>query len=997
MRRLQSLSVFLFAVTFVAGSLVAPPASAAAPRPVAYPDYDAWNSIRTPRLSDDGAYLAYTIAPGDGDLTLVVRNVATGAETREARGNNAQFTADGKFVVYAIAPVKAEFDAAVKAKKPEAEQPKSGLGILELATGKATTYDRVKSSIVPRNGGRFIAFLHEPAPRPSASPAAAPEGAVVAPIATPSAAASGEPAPTTPTTPVTAGGRRGGRAGAAPAGALAAVGADIKRKDDGAAFVLRDLQTGTDVEVPNVTAYAISDDDRFAGYATETRDGRGDGMHVRDLAAGTVTDVLTGAGRYKAVAASRNGRTIGFLSDVASYAQDAPHYDVYVVDTTAAAPAAKLVVGETTAGMPRGAAVSDNRPLAFSKDGQRIFLGTAAAPTPVPSSTPVPIAVDLWTYKDLRLQSVQFHDQAQDRRRTYEGVYSVATGRFAQLASSTMQTVTTNENPHVALGIDQRPYEIAESWGERDVDLYAVSLTDGSRRLLVKKAAQSLLSPDGSYVVLWNRATRHWNSIRVSDGKRTVLAPEPKVTWYDETDDHPGPPPDYGSGGFIAGSKSVILYDRFDPWMVDLATGAAKNLTHGAGRAAHVVYSVMDMEADRDALPAGKPFLLSMSDQSTYGSGFASLPFAGGTPHTLIRADKLISNAFVQFGGVHQRIAAPVKARNADRIVFTQETYREFRDLWSSDLSFAAPKKVSHVNPQLTNFTWGTEQLISYTAKDGTPLRAVLLLPDKFDPKKKYPMLTYFYEKWTDQYHTFYPVGPRYPTLSRYVSHGYVVLLPDVVYKTGHPGQSALKCIMAAVEAVSAKGYIDQKHIGIAGHSWAAYQINYMITQTDRFRAVEAGAAVANMTSAYGGIRLESGNVREGQYESGQSRIGATPWDRPDLYLENSGLFHIKNIHTPYLTMHNTADGAVPFSQGVEFLTAMRRLGKPAYMFSFEGKDHNLRDTPADREQLKYWTVRFDEWFDYWLKGAARPSWFDGTDYLHRGQQTVRGLYGEKD
>jgi len=436
------------------------------------------------------------------------------------------------------------------------------------------------------------------------------------------------------------------------------------------------------------------------------------------------------------------------------------------------------------------------------------------------------------------------------------------------------------------------------------------------------------------------------------------------VTFYDETDDHPGPPPEYGLGGFIAGTNRVIVYDRYDPWLVDLATGAAKNLTGGAGRAAHVVYSVMNTDPEREALPAGKPFLLSLSDQNTYASGYASLPYGGGAPRTLIRADKVVNNAFAQFGGVHQRIAPPLKARNADRVVFSQETYREFRDLWTSDMTFARPQQVTHANPQLANFRWGSEQLISYTAKDGTPLRAVLLLPDNFDAKKKYPMLTYFYEKWSDQYHTFYLPGPRYPTISRYVSQGYVVLLPDVVYKVGHPGPSALACIMAAVDAVSKRGYIDQHRIGIAGHSWAAYQINYLITRTDRFRAVEAGAAVANMTSAYGGIRLESGNVREGQYEAGQSRIGATPWDRPDLYLENSGLFHIRNIHTPYLTMHNTADGAVPFSQGIQFITAMRRLGQPAYMFSFEGKDHTLRETPPHREQPKYWAVQFEEWFE---------------------------------
>ncbi len=179
----------------------------------------------------------------------------------------------------------------------------------------------------------------------------------------------------------------------------------------------------------------------------------------------------------------------------------------------------------------------------------------------------------------------------------------------------------------------------------------------------------------------------------------------------------------------------------------------------------------------------------------------------------------------------------------------------------------------------------------------------------------------------------------------------------------------------------------------MAGHSWAAYQINYMITKTHRFRAVEAGAAVDDMISAYGGIRLESGIVRESQYEHTQSRIGATPWDRPDLYVQNSGLFGIRSVTTPYLTIHNDADGAVPQFQGIEFITAMRRLGKEAYLFSFDGEAHGLRG----REQQKWWTVHLDEWFDHWLEDAPRPAWMNGVPYLHRGERDVHPLYGEPD
>jgi len=273
-------------------------------------------------------------------------------------------------------------------------------------------------------------------------------------------------------------------------------------------------------------------------------------------------------------------------------------------------------------------------------------------------------------------------------------------------------------------------------------------------------------------------------------------------------------------------------------------------------------------------------------------------------------------------------------------------------------------------------------------------LRAVMLIPDGLAKDRKAPLLLYFYETFSSTLHSYYTPAPgTSPNLSRYVSNGYVVVLPDVHYRVGHPGASAVNCLLPAVDAAVRTGYVDPNRVGIAGHSWAAYQINYLITKSHRFRAVEAGAAVDDMISAYSGIRLESGVVRESQYEHTQSRIGATPWDRPDLFMENSGLFGIKNITTPYLTIHNDMDGAVPQFQGIEFITAMRRLGKEAYLFSFDGEEHGLRG----REQQKYWTVHLDEWFDHWLKGAPRPAWMNGVDYLHRGERDVHPLYGEPD
>jgi dipeptidyl aminopeptidase/acylaminoacyl peptidase len=254
--------------------------------------------------------------------------------------------------------------------------------------------------------------------------------------------------------------------------------------------------------------------------------------------------------------------------------------------------------------------------------------------------------------------------------------------------------------------------------------------------------------------------------------------------------------------------------------------------------------------------------------------------------------------------------------------------------------------------------------------------------------------MVYIYEGLTQNLHSY--ATPNVGTsinVARYVSNGYVMLQPDIVYATGFPGESAEKCVIPAVNTVVAMGFIDQKRIGIQGHSWGGYQITHLITRTDIFAAVEAGASVSNMISAYGGIRWGTGMVRQFQYEKTQSRIGESPWDAPLLYIENSPIFWVKKIKTPYLTIHNDADDAVPWYQGIEFNTALRRLGKEAYMFTYNGELHGLRS----RDNMKHWTVHMDEFFDHYLLGKPRPEWMDkGVSFLDRGKRDVAPMFKKK-
>jgi dipeptidyl aminopeptidase/acylaminoacyl peptidase len=145
-----------------------------------------------------------------------------------------------------------------------------------------------------------------------------------------------------------------------------------------------------------------------------------------------------------------------------------------------------------------------------------------------------------------------------------------------------------------------------------------------------------------------------------------------------------------------------------------------------------------------------------------------------------------------------------------------------------------------------------------------------------------------------------------------------------------------------------------------------------------------AGAPVSNMTSAYGGIRWGSGMVRAFQYEDGQSRIGKDLWSDLDAYIENSPLFYADKVNTPLLMMHNDEDGAVPWYQGIEYFTALRRLQKPVWMLVYNGAPHNLSRFADTRD----FTLRLEQFFDHFLMGAPEPKWMsEGVKAIDKGRE----------
>ena len=206
-----------------------------------------------------------------------------------------------------------------------------------------------------------------------------------------------------------------------------------------------------------------------------------------------------------------------------------------------------------------------------------------------------------------------------------------------------------------------------------------------------------------------------------------------------------------------------------------------------------------------------------------------------------------------------------------------------------------------------------------------------------------------------------------------YLSHGFIIFNPDVRFTDGYPGESCYNCVMPGITSLIAKGYVNEKAIGAQGHSWGGYQVAYLATRTRLFAAIESGAPVVNMLSAYGGIRWGSGLNRSMQYEHGQSRIGGNIWEMPLQYIENSPLFNMDKVTTPILIMHNDADGHVPWYQGIEYFIALKRLQKPAWLLNYTGEPH----WPMRLANRIDFQKRMFQFFNHYLQNAPMPKWMN--------------------
>lgn len=895
--------------------------------------YDSWEEIPEQAISNDGRFAAFVVNPQQGDGFLYIHNAENGSLVRKIeRGSDARFTSDSEYLVFKIKPEFNKVREARRAKKKKEELPKDSLGLFSLSTGELKKWPSLISFQVPEKGSGWLAYQLE---------------------------GSGKTVPESDSIPK----KRNG--------------AKKETEENGYRLFVRRLPDGAESSYPFVKEYAFSKSGSLLAFSSTGSDSSFvAGMMVWERGDESPQPVLKGYSKqsFRKIAFDEKGEQLAFIADPDTNAKTQIRYPKLYHwkkgDTEAT-----LRVDEQSQPGGSGWLVNGEYPPKFSRDGQMLYYGINPVPV-VPDTTLLPeeiVNVEVWHWRDPRLQTQQKATLQADRKRAYLSTLHLKSGKSVQLAAGELQALSlVNEGnaPFVLLS-DPSPYAHEHwDWNPR-ADISLVSTVDGKKIPVQQKLqGRAAASPQGKYVCWFSNPDTSWFAYSVDKGTISRLTHNQLVRFADEEDDHPDYPREYGMAGWTTGDEYVLLYDRYDLWLVDpLKPLSGIKLTNG--REQKQRYRYIKLDPEERSIDLKKPLLLRSFNESSKQEGFHAYSFQ----------DKTLTR---RYDGNFRVGAVVRKARDSDRVIFTKETFRDFPDWYSADLFFGKVNRVTYANPQQKDYLWGSVELVRWNAGDGTPLQGLLYKPENFDPGKKYPMMVYFYEKNSDNLHSHFAPKPirSYINFSYFASNGYLVFVPDIVYQVGYPGESAYNCVIPGTLSIIDKGFVDRDRIGISGHSWGGYQTAYLVTRTHLFRAAEAGAPVSNMTSAYGGIRWDTGLVRQAQYEKTQSRIGGTLWEKPLQFIENSPLFFADKVQTPLLMMHNDEDGAVPWYQGIEYYLALKRLNKPVWMLNYTGEKHGL----TKRQNMTDFAIRLYQYFDHYLKDAPMPGWMaEGLPFLEKG------------
>ena len=756
-------------------------------KPLDHSVYDGWKSVESEQLTNDGRYIVYNVNPQEGNGALVVTDTKNGTSLSVERGYQQKITSDQQSVVFLIKPLFADTrEAKIKKKKPD-EMPKDSLAIVTIATKNVLKIPYVKSYKIGKDISEYMAYLS------------------IAPADT----AKGKKAPK-------------------------------RDKDEGYPLIIRNLSSGAEDTIKNVVDYIFSNNGKYlaATLQPNSKDSIAKaGVLLYDFDKKQSRILTSGTGSYKQPVFDENGLQLAFIADRDTAKTEPKDFELYYYKQ--GADSAVIIADEGMNGMPKNWSVGEHGMPVFSENGQKLYFGIVPI-TPPKDTTIVDFEVarlDIWHWNEPDLQPMQLKNLDRELKRTYLSVISMDNlNKIIPLADENLKDVRyANEgNAPYALGLDDSKYRVEAQWeGSSRYDMYVVSTTNGSRTLLAEAlAARPFISALGKYIVWYNAQQRQWYSYSIATKNIVCLTNKIDVNFWNEKNDTPSNPNSYGMAGWMDNDEALLLYDAYDIWKVDPAGVAVSvNLTKGEGRKNKTTFRYIKTDPESRYIKPNETLLLSAFDNTSKMNGFYTLD---------LKKKGNIQKACIE----GYQYSMPIKAKNANTYAYKKGNFNTFPDLHVTTDIWKTEKKLTDACPEMREYNWGTAELVSWKTDDGITAEGILYKPEDFDPSKKYPMIVYFYEKYSDLLYRYFPPAPSRSTVnySFFVSRGYLVFVPDIYYVDGHPGQSAYKSIVPGVRSLYKHPWVDTDNVAIQGQSWGGYQVAYLVTQTNMFKAAGAGA-----------------------------------------------------------------------------------------------------------------------------------------------------------
>jgi dipeptidyl aminopeptidase/acylaminoacyl peptidase len=516
---------------------------------------------------------------------------------------------------------------------------------------------------------------------------------------------------------------------------------------------------------------------------------------------------------------------------------------------------------------------------------------------------------------------------------------------------------------NASIVVDGTPYTSAVTNGLTYTDVWVTDLKTGERTEAVHKDHAGI-APSDSMRYFAYYSEKLWWVYDLKEKRARALHPDGFANFENELDDHTVPTKQPAAfPHWLDNDEGLIIHDQYDAWLANPKTGAMRRLTNG--RKDKIRFRYLDTTPYEESPKLTYPMHFDALDTVTKKDGIYVLNEKG--EGTLAITDDALFRRLT-------------KAKNADRMMFTMESFQKSPDIFITNQAFTAAKPVTRLNPQQKDFHWGRTELVPFKSRFGAELNGTLIYPADYDPKKKYPMVTYIYERLSDDKNAYlYPVEWSAYNQQYFSQNGYFVFMPDIAYRGNRPGESAVDCLEPAVDAVLAKNVgVDPKHVGLIGHSWGAYQTAFVTTVSNRFAVGACGAPLTELTSMYNSFYWNAGITDQPLIETGQGRMRVPFWEDPKAYFDNSPVWQSSKRKTPLLIAQGDADGAVDFHQSQYLYNTLRRMGKNCVLLMYSGENHNFTMRP---DQLDY-AKRLRHWLDVYLKDAKPETWVsEGIPY----------------